>query len=48
LTFVFSETKVSVSFPTPSCPHPQLLSIKRNNYPFFSSNLDCWYLRFPH
>jgi hypothetical protein len=28
LTFVFSETNVSVSFPTPSRPYPQLLCIK--------------------
>jgi hypothetical protein len=31
----FSEIKVFVSFPTPSRPYPQLLSIKWNNYLFF-------------
>jgi hypothetical protein len=35
LTCVFSETKVFVSFPTPSRPRTQLLSIKSNNYLFF-------------
>jgi hypothetical protein len=29
-------------------PRSQLLWIKWNNYIFFSSNLDCWYLRSPH
>jgi hypothetical protein len=41
LTFVFSEVKVSVSFPMPSRPYPQLLFIKRNNYLFFPSKADC-------
>jgi hypothetical protein len=37
LTFAFSETKVSLSFPTPSRPSPQLPSIKWKQiiiYPF--------------
>jgi hypothetical protein len=48
LTFLFSQTKVCVSFPTLSRPYPQLPLIKWNNCLFFSSNFNCWYLQFPH